>query len=74
MKRPTERELAAIADVSRNKEFVDWLRASLEACQDNLILQQDETLLRQAQGEGRAIREILRHMAEAPEIISRKAR
>lgn len=73
MKRPTDRELAALVDVSRNKDFVDWLRASLETCQDNLIVQQDETLLRQAQGEGRTLREILKLMHDAPEILSRKA-
>lgn len=74
MKRPTDRELEALASLHHNKDFVGWLEASLQACHDSLVLQQDETLLRQAQGEGRAIREILRHLAEAPEIISRKAR
>lgn len=73
MKRPSDRELEALASLHHNTDFVGWLQASLEACQDTLVLQQDETLLRQAQGEGRALREILRFIKEAPDILYRKA-
>jgi hypothetical protein len=73
MKRPNDRELEALASLHHNKDFTGWLQASLDACQETLVLQQDETLLRQAQGEGRTLREILKLIADAPNIIQRKA-
>jgi len=54
--------------------LIGWLDASLQACHETLVLQQDETLLRQARGEARTVREILKLIHDAPEIISRKAR
>lgn len=74
MVKPNQRVLERLAYLSTDREFVDWLTASLESYRDDTVMLRDETPLRQAQGKAQVVKELLAAIIAAPDTLTKNRR